>query len=385
MNGTEIRCLLACAALAAGELLASLAPRGAEAWPAFALAAAWLLLTGYGFSVKGWPYAFLVLSGVALFCFSKVDEERRYREQPWMRGVRARTAEAAVPPLRRDLSRRVGIGLDHNRPAAVLNRAILLGERRGIPEETRRAFVESGTIHVFAISGLHVMIVAKVLMALVALLLVPLRFQGAVALVPVWGYVALIGMPPSALRAALMASVYFLAPLFWRKSSGLVAWAIAFLVSHVLFPGLVVDTGSQLSYMVMLSLILAGRVSANGFFQAAAAWAAGLPIAAMTFGRITPGGLLANLVLLSAAACSVVAGAIGALTSYVCEPLAAHLNNLSALATDAMVAISETVARLPGSNFEIDPWSPAMCIEWYAAFGLSLYLVHRARTPRIDF
>lgn len=382
MNQTEIRWLLSCAALAAGEILAARLPSGAEAWPYFALATAWVALVGYGFAVRGWRWAFLVLAGITLFYFSTVENERIYRESPWMRDARRHREETTPFALKADLSRRVGIGLEHDRETVVLNRAILLGERDGIPKTTKQTFVESGTIHVFAISGLHVMIVAKVLMFFVACLFVPLRLQGAIALLPVWGYVVLIGSPPSAIRAALMATICFAAPLCWRRPNGVVAWSLAFFIVHIVFPELIADTGSQLSHVVMLAIIVAGRISRGTFFVTFAAWAAGLPIAAMAFGRITPGGLVANLVLIATAAYSVVAGAVGALVSYVSVALAVHLNNLSALMTDAMVCLSETVARLPGANFEIDPWDPLMCAEWYVALGLFFFLVHHVRARR---
>ena len=82
MNQTEIRWLLSCAALAAGEILAARLPSGAEAWPYFALATAWVALVGYGFAVRGWRWAFLVLAGITLFYFSTVENERIYRESP---------------------------------------------------------------------------------------------------------------------------------------------------------------------------------------------------------------------------------------------------------------------------------------------------------------
>lgn len=380
----EIKWLLACASLAAGEGLAAAFPAGAEAWGYFAVAALLVALVGYGLTLRSVSCFALFLVGVAVFFLSTRESERRYRETPWLRGARVREAACAeVSPIKRDLSRRVGLGLDHARETVILNRAILLGERAAIPYATKKAFVESGTIHVFAISGLHVMIVAKVLMTLVALVFVPYRLQGVIALVPVWGYIILIGAPPSALRAATMASIYFLAPLFLRQSNGLVAWSIAFLALHLLFPAFIVNTGSQLSYLVMLGILVAGRATSSSFAVTCAAWAASLPVAAMAFGRITPGGLLANLVLIAAATGSVAAGALGVVLSFLSTTLAVHLNNLSALMTDLMVAISEAVSRLPFSNVETARWSLLMCLEWYLAFALVLYLVFRHRTRGI--
>ena len=382
--------LVACAAVAAGEFAASRVPMLAEAWPAAALAALLVMTFGFALAVRGWPVVALALAGATLFFVASLARERACRESPWLRDARPRrAARPARPPLaaaRRDFARRVALGLDDRRDLVQLNRAILLGERADLPPRLKRTFVESGTIHMFAISGLHVMAVVRVIMFLLRVLFVPRRLVGAAAIPILWGYVALIGGPPSAVRAALMASLSCLAPLFGRRPDGIVAWALTFLVVYVARPALIVDVGCGLSFAVMLAILgacerLRDRPEGLGKLLAvtAAAWAAGVPLAAHVFGRVTPGGLLANLALVPAACVTVYAGALGLLASYVSEPLAAHLNNLSALFTKAMVILSEGVSRLPGANVEVPNWPICLCAEWYAALGLSLVLCGRAK------
>ena len=113
-----------------------------------------------------------------------------------------------------------------------------------------------------------------------------------------------------------------------------------------------------------------------------AAWAVGVPISAHVFGRVTPGGMVANLVLIATAKATVVAGALGAGVSYLSEAAAAHVNNLSALGIRAMVLVAEGVSRLPGANFETTPWSVLTCVEWYASLALIGFLMSRAAARR---
>ena len=380
----------ACGALAAGEGVASLVPQGADCWPAVAIVAVLAVLFGYGLGICGWRFAAIFLVGVALFFHASVGEERMYRDSPWMRNVRRRVSEKAPDnPVRMALSRRVGIGLEHDPLAANLNRAILLGERKRLPWKVRKTFVASGTMHVFAISGLHVMLVAKVLVLAMLLLMVPMRWAGAVAILPLWGYVAVVGAPPSAVRAAVMATFYFLAPVFWRKSDSLMAWALTFLLTHVYDPTLIGNVGCLLSFAVMLAILFAldlgsglGKGLKMSLWVTFAAWLMGVPISAHVFGQVTPGGLLANLPLLAAAGFTVISGIVGLGASFVSETLAAHLNNLAALFTEAMVGVSGAVAQIPGSNFEIVKWPLWMCALWYVAVLLSLYLVRRVKARR---
>lgn len=394
MNQIELKWLCGCAALAAGIGCSLLLPRAAELWPVAVTLAALVALLGYGFAVRGWWLLTVVLAGLALAYQSTAQNERLYRESPWLRAARRQGASTAsgVPELRQELSRRVAAGGGHAPQLTALNQAILLGERKRLPAQFRQVFVDSGAIHVFAISGLHVMVVAKILMCLAAFVFVPYRWQGVVVLPVLWGYVYLIGSPPSAVRAALMATFYFSAPVVWRRPNGPIAWSLAFLAIHVSDPGQLTNVGSLFSFVVMLSLVVASRVVrlprriwAKMLVLTLAAWAAGVPIAAATFGRLTPGGVLANLVLVVTAAYSVTAGILGLLLSFVWLPLAEHLNNLAILTTQAMVVVASAVARLPFASVEIPPWGFFECGGWYVALGLLAYLVRHVQDRHARF
>lgn len=389
-----MRILFICGALAAGEFAASFVPTWAGIWPFAALLMVLILLIGYGLPVRGWPLVVTFLAGATLFLFASVEEERLYREKPWMRGrpphVRQSPSDSGgfVAGLKADLSWRAGLGLETEREVATLNRAILLGERSRLPRRLKRVFAASGTMHVFAISGLHVMAVANVLIYLLAALLVPRRLAGVFVMPFLWGYVHLIGSPPSAVRATLMASVCFLAPVFWRRPNLLRAWELTFLAIHILQPRMIVDVGNVLSFTVMLAIALVveygfrTKLRVSFGWITVAVWAVGVPIAAHVFGQVSPGGILANLVLITAAGWTVYAGAIGIVVSFVSEGAAVHFNNLSALCTKAMVGISEFVSRLPGSSFEVPRWTILQCAEWYALIALIVFLVHSIRQRR---
>lgn len=367
--------------------MASVFPGLVELWPILLVFAALCGLIGYGYHVHGWTFVFVALIGAAVYYHGTVEIEQGFRESPWLRNARRHEkVERNDSPIRREISRRIGIGLEHSPSTADLHRAILLGDRKALTAEKRRAFVDSGTIHVFAISGLHVMVIAKVIMFLVALCMVPLRWQGVVAMPFIWAYVALIGCPPSAVRAALMASVYFAAPVFWRRPDGLIAWSVTFIAVHLVNPVQIGNVGSIFSFAVMLALILANRLVREiktpfykGLLLTTAAWAAGVPIAAAVFGRITPGGLFANLVLMVAAGYTVMMGFLGVLASFFSTPLARLFNNLAALSTTLMDFLAEAISRIPGANIVVPPWSFMTSVLWYVAMGLVYYLVYLVR------
>ncbi len=328
----------------------------------------------------------------------KEDEPGRLRKL-WVKGKKTyvRRIEskrgrfsAWLVDLRAELSRRMGIGLDESPDAADLNRAILLGERTRLSRSDRNAFVAAGTIHIFAISGLHVMLVAHCIFIALMFVRCPLRFAGLLLVPALWLYVAMTGFAPSAVRAAAMASLQYLAPLFWRKPDGLVAWSMTFFFVYATDPTKVYDVGCALSFAVMLGIVFWGRFTTefvknqivSSIVMTIAIWAVGAPIAAHAFGRVTPGGMLANLALIPAAGISVKAALAGLFTSIFSDRIAAHVNNFAALVANGMSGLSRAVAQIPGANFEVTPWSIPACVAWYALLVLALVLLRAYLTQR---
>jgi competence protein ComEC len=145
-------------------------------------------------------------------------------------------------------------GVDPANPAAPIVLAMTLGIADAAGEEIEDAFRASGTLHVFAISGLHVVLLAGI--ALGALRWLGYQRCVLAVILLVFAYAFVTGWRPSAARAALMASVLLAAPLFNRRSRmanslGAAALILLFADTQQLFL-----TGFQLSFGVLLSLLL---------------------------------------------------------------------------------------------------------------------------------
>lgn len=209
-----MKLLYICGALALGEWIGSRFPSMCALWPLFLLGAFLLALCFYGLEIPFWRGGVVALLGAGLYLYSLSPKAELIRLSPWIRNTRGSFSRQNPRPLKVEISRRIGIGLEHSRQTAEINRAILLGERRSLSPALKNVFVEAGTIHVFAVSGLHVMVIAKILVVLMMLFFVPQRFAGVLSLFPLWWYIWLIGFPPSSVRAAVMASINFMAPLF---------------------------------------------------------------------------------------------------------------------------------------------------------------------------
>jgi len=94
---------------------------------------------------------------------------------------------------------------------APLAAALLLGLRSGVAAEDRIRFKRTGTMHMLAISGLHVVLLAGAVHGLLRLLGTGPRLAAAVTLVLVLGYTPIAGGAPPIRRAATVLALYVLA------------------------------------------------------------------------------------------------------------------------------------------------------------------------------
>lgn len=281
-------------------------------------------------------------------------------------------------------------------------RTMMLGTREKTPEEIVEAFRASGTMHVFAVSGLHVGLFAAI--AWFFLRTLGLRRGCAVALSVglMFFYVYVTGLRPSAWRAAIMSTLLLAAPLAKRESNllnGLGAAALlltAWDTMQLFQPGFVLSFGVLLALAFLyepfkaLAGVLLGRWNAPDPFlppqlwnrrQAAWYWARnkfcealGLSTAStlgMTplmigyFRLVTPVGIVANLflVLLSTwmlllGCCSLLSAAAGL------KAVAVLFNNANWGLAWTSIALAKFFAGIPGGNLRVDParlWRGAPC------------------------
>ncbi len=147
-----------------------------------------------------------------------------------------------------------------DRRAAGLCAALFFGISGGVDRESGRNFFESGTIHLFSVSGMHVGTLALLLLFILRPVRSPHRYRILLALLTL--YVITTGANPPAVRALLLIAVTLLAKsgLRWIPCADALAAAAA---SLLLFnPGWFGDTGFQYSF-VITGILLAGSAAAG--------------------------------------------------------------------------------------------------------------------------
>ena len=349
----------------------------------------------------------------------------------------------ALRGVRRAASRALGRGIPADDPGLALVRAMVLGERAELPESVSASFRDSGTIHVFAISGLHVGVIALVLMAALRRFSVP-RWPAFAAYAAVLAaYVELTGGRPSAVRALAMAVVAAAAPLAGRRPEPVLALCGALLLLLSCDPLWIVDAGFFFSFLCTAAILalagplgerwdallarpraatkrLAGRAAcrlaatkagaaaarlrsrapdwlaelgssvwrgvrdgaAPSVPVSVAAWLASVPLTAAVFGRVAPVALLCNLAVIPLSFFTI-AAALAALAEAALLPAAVcsavPVNRVAAFLASAMAESARLASSIPGSSFDTAPWPPAAVAAWFAALAVLCAWLRRPR------
>jgi competence protein ComEC len=136
--------------------------------------------------------------------------------------------------------------------------ALFTGNKEYLDSDLREAYAASGTVHLLAVSGLHVGIVYMVLQFL-------MRFaggrrsakivKGIVTLIVLWIYAAVAGMAPSIARACTMFSIFVIGDVWGRRRNTYNNIALAAFVSCAANPGALFELGFQLSYAAVLGIV----------------------------------------------------------------------------------------------------------------------------------
>ena len=136
--------------------------------------------------------------------------------------------------------------------------SLLLGDKEAIDKTDKEMFKEAGISHVLAVSGLHVGLIAAIVIFMLFPLTAVMNYKSKylIALPIIWLYVWLTGMSPSTVRAAVMISFYFIALLLERKHDTMRALGWAAFLILLIDPYSLFQVGFQLSFVSVFFLLL---------------------------------------------------------------------------------------------------------------------------------
>jgi ComEC/Rec2-related protein len=291
-----------------------------------------------------------------------------------------------VESWRMRFRRSIVLGLDPDSREVLVIRAMVLGERPADDDELIAAFRNSGSLHVFAVSGLHVGLVGLLFWGVLTVLRVPRRWAVWLLAAAMFGYAWLAGLRAPAIRASWMATLVLGGFLLRRRAAlfnVLAAVAIGALAldgNQLFLPGFQLSYGVVVAIAVLTGVMMKfwmGRPAVDpylprslwtGFQERAAqaqkklcgllgvstaAWCGSAPLVAWHFRLVTPVAPFAGVVLVPMVAVVLALAIASAVLAPALPWAAVGVNRANAMVADASVKVAGAAAAIPGSHFRL--------------------------------
>lgn len=139
--------------------------------------------------------------------------------------------------------------------------ALVLGDKSRAEDETMLDFRKGGCLHAFAVSGLHVGLLAGILWCMLKLCRVSMPVSRVVVLVVCALYVVMTGFSVPAIRAYMMMAVVLVGGMLQRRVSLLNTWSLVALLILLPQPYQIYNAGFQLSFVVYAAICVGARLA----------------------------------------------------------------------------------------------------------------------------
>lgn len=276
--------------------------------------------------------------------------------------------------------------------------AMLLGWQTALTSEVSEPFMRSGTMHIFAISGLHIALIAGIFLILFRALMAPRLASGLAVIGIIWFYTCATGWQPSAIRSTVMMTVIIAGWMLERPSKLLNSLAVAAFIILVWQPEQLFQASFQLSFFVVFSLaLLAGpmerlrerslrldpllpwelrpwwqRQAINlrdwawtGIATSLAAFIGSVPLIAYYFHLFTPGSLIANVIVVPISALALMSGLGALITGDLLPFVTEWFNHSGWFFMHLMIWFSERAAEMPAGWRHVPGPTPILFLLYY--------------------
>jgi competence protein ComEC len=257
---------------------------------------------------------------------------------------------------------------------------LLAGDRSGISDTLQNDFQRTGLVHVLAISGFHIVLLAGMLNLFLRSLRLPHSVVRIIAMLLLTLYAPATGGSAAVWRAVFMFLVIESGPLFELKADALNSLGVAVVVLLLWDPAQLAQAGFQLSVAATGGILLGQHLPWKPTAKHRRTWkymlykaivepswvtlcatAATLPLLVHHFQSFSPVAWLGNLVVVPLVGLGMEAGCLSLLMpawSFLYQPFADSATLLLRLASIATRALADG----PGASATLGPWPlPCLC------------------------
>jgi competence protein ComEC len=210
--------------------------------------------------------------------------------------------------------------------------AFILGDRLGLDQDIYNAFKQTGTVHILAISGLHIGIIIFMLIVFLKMFRIKINSRFVIIVLFLLFYNFMTGLRPSIVRSVVMGIVFLLSFLVKREYHIYNSLALSAMIILFIWPWQIFDIGFQLSYLSVLAIVfispkilrLLPKLK-NRFLNyievalviSLSTWLVTTPLVAYYFGLVSVISLIANLFIIPFTPLILAGGFIYLLASFI--------------------------------------------------------------------
>jgi competence protein ComEC len=297
----------------------------------------------------------------------------------------------ATAAARDGFQRSITQGLDPRSDEVKVILAMVMGQQPLSQDPVLDPFRQTGTLHLFSVSGQHVNLVAMILWLVLQRCRVSRRSAILLLIPAIFGYAWLTGASPPALRAAWMAAVFLSAFLLQRRADLMQALAVVAIVGLLLDSNLLFLAGVQLSYgivaVISIGLSLCQKpveklawndsylprelyspwqIRCGESWQkllqslviSTSACIGSAPLTIRYFSMVTPVSIITNIALTPLVACLLGLALFSAGISTVSTPLSIASNRINHWVARSCIHCSAFFSKVPGGHAMVSQHTP---------------------------
>lgn len=282
----------------------------------------------------------------------------------------------------------------HSPQTAGLLRGLILADRSEIDFETKNEFINSGVIHILAVSGLHVGYVLIIFIFLFGRFNIYVR--SLLTILGLLAFMFLTGAPPSVIRATLMAMIIIIAFLTNRSTNIINSIAIAGVVILLLNPDELYNPGFQLSFSAVLAIgIIYPKIQRFVYkLKISRKWLEGillfcavslsaqigtLPFTLAYFSKLSLVALFTNLLVIPAVGIIIAIAFMTIFISLFFSSIAFYFAVTNNFISDLMISLIKFAGRFDFSFLWIRDYSLYDSIVFYLFLAMLMYSLPRLR------
>jgi competence protein ComEC len=259
--------------------------------------------------------------------------------------------------------------------------AFILGDREGLSKEIYSVFRYTGTVHIIAISGLHIVIIVFIFVLLLKIFRLKIKTRFVITVLFLIFYSLMTGLRPSVVRAVIMGIIFLLSFIIKREYYIYNSLALSAMIIVGIWPWQLFDLGFQLSYISVFSIVyLTPKISSvlpksrnrplsfaiSSLVVSLAASLGTMPLVAYCFGMISPVSLIANLFIVPLTPFILAGGFLYLLASFVAPFFLKWISLSLEFMIYTLIYLANLFKSIPFSYFYVDKFPACLLFLYYA-------------------